>query len=153
MLGSKGALPLARALFRSTRLRTELQLTSPVSLCSGCEAYVVREGWEGLVRGNSEHAHVEHGETLGTAPAGVSTPGGKVPGGFVATYGEGELLKEGEGEQTLKGRYIIRVRLVLSSFRAAETDKVPSTGWLGRRPWFRLDRWNFDRNCSLRRFP
>ena len=34
-------------------------------------------------------------------------------GGFVATYGEGELLKEGEGEQTLKDRYIIRVSFVL----------------------------------------
>lgn len=39
------------------------------------------------------------------------TPAGQPKrGGFVATYGEGELLKEGEGEQTLKGRYIIRVR-------------------------------------------
>jgi 6-phosphofructokinase 1 len=28
---------------------------------------------------------------------------------FVPTYGEGALLKEGEGEQTLRGRYIIQV--------------------------------------------
>lgn len=36
-------------------------------------------------------------------------------GGFVATYGEGELLKEGEGEQTLKDRYIIRVSVLSTS--------------------------------------
>ena len=65
----------------------------------GCEVYVVREGWEGLVRGNTAPA---------VAPE-TATPQRR-RGGFVPTYGEGELLKEGEGEQTLKDRYIIRVR-------------------------------------------
>lgn len=82
---------------------------------SGCEAYVVREGWEGLVRGNEESSHVPNDNAtsppLAGAPVDVNAPQRK--GGFVATYGEGELLKEGEGEQTLKGRYIIRVRVLL----------------------------------------
>lgn len=56
--------------------------------------YVVREGWEGLVRGN-------------TAEGPASQP--RPSGGFVNTYGEGELLKEGEAEMALKGRHIIRV--------------------------------------------
>lgn len=70
----------------------------------GCEVYVVREGWEGLVRGNTvpEQQHLVDG-----APAAMPP---RRRGGFVPTYGEGELLKEGEGEQTLKDRYIIRVR-------------------------------------------
>lgn len=33
----------------------------------------------------------------------------KSGGAFVPTYGDGELLKEGEGEAGFKGRYIIRV--------------------------------------------
>lgn len=33
----------------------------------------------------------------------------RASGGFVATYGDGELLREGEGEAGFKGRYIIRV--------------------------------------------
>ncbi|KAL8287052.1 hypothetical protein RQP46_004058 [Phenoliferia psychrophenolica] len=70
-----------------------------MGIARGCEVYVVREGWEGLVRGN-------------TAPETTATPKAtpeRRRGGFVPTYGEGELLKEGEGEQTLKDRYIIRV--------------------------------------------
>lgn len=43
------------------------------------------------------------------APASSTPMPERRKGGFVATYGEGELLKEGEGEQTLKDRYIIRV--------------------------------------------
>ncbi|GAA5976575.1 hypothetical protein JCM11641_001344 [Rhodosporidiobolus odoratus] len=81
-----------------------------MAIARGCEAYVVREGWEGLVRGNSEDARIPTEEVGDSAPLTDDAP---VPesrrGGFVATYGEGELLKEGEGEQTLKGRYIIRV--------------------------------------------
>jgi len=79
---------------------------------SGCEAFVVREGWEGLVRGNEESPAVEtnlSSPPLAGAPVSTKAVPEKRRGGFVATYGEGELLKEGEGEQTLKGRYIIRV--------------------------------------------
>ncbi|GAA5839842.1 hypothetical protein JCM11251_001229 [Rhodosporidiobolus azoricus] len=84
------------------------------AIARGCEAYVVREGWEGLVRGNSESPVEEKGFDLSSSaadavPAEATTNSSRRKGGFVATYGEGELLKEGEGEQTLKGRYIIRV--------------------------------------------
>lgn len=62
---------------------------------SGCDLYVIREGWEGLVRGNEVEKSPEANEARRQ--------------GFVSTYGEGELLKQGEGEQTLAGRYIIQV--------------------------------------------
>ncbi|GAA5887277.1 hypothetical protein JCM6882_002471 [Rhodosporidiobolus microsporus] len=80
------------------------------AIARGCEAYVVREGWEGLVRGNSESPVDENEDPMAGAPPVESDAApSRRKGGFVATYGEGELLKEGEGEQTLKGRYIIRV--------------------------------------------
>lgn len=63
--------------------------------------YVVREGWEGLVRGNSteepELPKQEHHPSKGTGQK------------FVSTYGDGELLKEGESEIQLKGKHIIHV--------------------------------------------
>ncbi|BGP14347.1 hypothetical protein JCM10213_004474 [Rhodosporidiobolus nylandii] len=81
-----------------------------MAIARGCEAYVVREGWEGLVRGNTEGAHLPTENVSTGAPLTEEAPVLDRRGGrFVATYGEGELLKEGEGEQTLKGRYIIRV--------------------------------------------
>lgn len=91
--------------------------------------FVVREGWEGLVLGNESDAELE--KPISTAPGPISTAPGEggssagpnntqdsgrpaSPGhgsstGFVATYGDGELLREGEGEAGFKGRYIIRV--------------------------------------------
>lgn len=56
--------------------------------------YVIREGWEGLVKGN------ETGQSIRPT---------KPTSEFLDTYGEGELLKEGEAEMALKGRHIIRV--------------------------------------------
>ena len=70
--------------------------------------YVVREGWEGLVRGNDSDEPEGEFPHAGAPEAATPLPERR-RGGFVSTYGEGELLKEGEGEQTLKGRYIIRV--------------------------------------------
>ncbi|SCV74134.1 BQ2448_6566 [Microbotryum intermedium] len=94
-----------------------------MGISRGCEVYVVREGWEGLVRGNEhEEPNPAHSSTSTLNPNPTSTnaaPGANPPtadrkssrerGGFVATYGEGELLKEGEGEQTLRNRFILRV--------------------------------------------
>lgn len=84
-----------------------------------CHAYVIREGWEGLVRGN---------ETTDEQSAALDSPSHPVKSkvhpadlpakefssaqtgdGFVPTYGEGELIREGVGEAGLKGRYIVRV--------------------------------------------
>ncbi|GAA5860004.1 hypothetical protein JCM8547_003054 [Rhodosporidiobolus lusitaniae] len=93
----------------SAGMNAAVRAVVKMAIARGCEAYVVREGWEGLVRGNTEHSHAQAEAPVG-APSGDASPiPNRRQGGFVATYGEGELLKEGEGEQTLKGRYIIRV--------------------------------------------
>lgn len=87
-----------------------------MGIARGCEVYVVREGWEGLVRGNTapgpNPSYTALNLLAAAAPQALDPrpPLPKVKkAGFVSTYGEGELLKEGEGEQTLKDRYIIRV--------------------------------------------
>ncbi|KAI0077922.1 6-phosphofructokinase [Panus rudis PR-1116 ss-1] len=75
-------------------------------ILKGCETYVVREGYEGLVRGNSEEAKPEK------APPHHRV---SIDEGFVHNlrFGDGELLKDGTSDhptgRTLKGRYIVRV--------------------------------------------
>ncbi|KAI0775182.1 6-phosphofructokinase [Trametes elegans] len=78
------------------------------AILKGCETWIVREGYEGLVRGNTEgHRH-----------SGSASPHGKFPEhqeDFIHNlrYGDGELLKDGTGDhlggRTLRGRYIVRV--------------------------------------------
>ncbi|KAI0342766.1 6-phosphofructokinase [Trametopsis cervina] len=74
----------------------------------GCETWIVREGYEGLVRGNPE----------GTAEKVSEPPHYPVhikDEGFVHNlrFGDGELLKDGTSDhptgRSLKGRYIVRV--------------------------------------------
>lgn len=84
---------------------------------SGCDTWIVREGYEGLVLGNSE-------ETLNRNAAPVDIPNDvtdqsllKLPIVKYLRFGDGELLSSGQGDahvqdssgRTLKGRYIIRV--------------------------------------------
>ena len=81
----------------------------------GCETYVVREGYEGLVRGNVDAPKRK-----------VAFDGTRSPTEFEdgaddrlinnLRFGDGGLLREGEGDavdhpggRSLKGRYIIRV--------------------------------------------
>lgn len=79
--------------------------------CSGCETWVVREGYEGLVLGNTEQAHTPEPEV----PAGGSYDGTPLRDNL--RFGDGELLKDGDGDidvddpsqRSLKGRYIVRV--------------------------------------------
>ncbi|CAO1630563.1 unnamed protein product [Sympodiomycopsis kandeliae] len=93
-----------------------------MAIFRGCQAYVIREGWEGLVRGNDDdrgtHTPVleadSNPDVLEAAFASTSSgrKQSKPRPRFVPTYGEGELLKEGVSEAEnlgLKGRYIIRV--------------------------------------------
>ncbi|GAA98929.1 uncharacterized protein L969DRAFT_539901 [Mixia osmundae IAM 14324] len=88
-----------------------------MGIAKGCQVFVVREGWEGLVRGNSSPSPNSSTNNLRESaqsdlPAiSSSKPSPGVGGGqgFVATYGEGELLKHGEGEVALGGRFIIKV--------------------------------------------
>ncbi|KAI9061301.1 6-phosphofructokinase [Trametes sanguinea] len=86
------------------------------AIIKGCETWIVREGYEGLVRGNSEghrHSHSTHNGDKGTASP--RPKGTEHLGDFVHNlrYGDGELLKDGTGDhpggRTLKGRYIVRV--------------------------------------------
>ncbi|KDQ57193.1 hypothetical protein JAAARDRAFT_58663 [Jaapia argillacea MUCL 33604] len=74
----------------------------------GCETWVVREGYEGLVRGNIEGfqtgpSRQPHTEVKVKNPNLLDNLG----------FGDGELLKDGTGDlpsgRTLKGRYIVRV--------------------------------------------
>lgn len=89
-----------------------------MAISKGCHAYVIREGWEGLVRGNDEEIDREQSHRSRTPPSSMfhgasghgATPNARPK--FVPTYGEGELLKEGVSEaenEGLKGRYIVRV--------------------------------------------
>lgn len=81
--------------------------------CSGCEAFVVREGYEGLVRGNKDA--VDEGLDAVAPPSSARDS-------FIANlrFGYGPLLRDGEADcedevermttgRTLKGRYIVRV--------------------------------------------
>ncbi|TDL25467.1 6-phosphofructokinase [Rickenella mellea] len=84
-------------------------------IIKGCETYVVREGYEGLVKGNSRPP-----PHRGNGLAGLNGP---LPAKFQDNdfvhnlrFGDGGLLREGEGDsvddtngKSLKGRHIIRV--------------------------------------------
>jgi 6-phosphofructokinase 1 len=75
----------------------------------GCETWVVREGYEGLVRGNSEW-HAQHGDI---APVVSDVKASESNIIHSLRFGDGGLLKDGTGDnlggRTLKGRYIVRV--------------------------------------------
>ncbi|KAJ7127033.1 phosphofructokinase domain-containing protein [Mycena epipterygia] len=78
------------------------------AILKDCEAWIVREGYEGLVRGNTEaSSYVPPSATHSEFPAAAM--------GIIKNlrFGDGELLKDGTGDytsgRTLKGRYIVRV--------------------------------------------
>ena len=92
-----------------------VSLDADITRFRGCEMWVVREGYEGLVRGNAEAppqnptADVERAGEVSKEVADL---------GFVQSlrFGDGELFKQGEGDaedrpdkKTLKGRYIVKV--------------------------------------------
>ena len=83
----------------------------------GCETWIVREGYEGLVRGNNgadNHRRGSISEKTPTSPRPKS-PEVQEAESFIHNlrYGDGELLRDGTGDhpggRTLKGRYIVRV--------------------------------------------
>ncbi|KAJ1033106.1 hypothetical protein NDA16_000384 [Ustilago loliicola] len=95
-----------------------------MAIFRGCEAFVIREGWEGLVRGNRSPGNTPSAtpsisrnastffEDLSAKGKTSDLDGHPEQTDFVPTYGEGELLREGVGEAQelgLRGRYIIRV--------------------------------------------
>jgi len=83
--------------------------------CRGCETWVVREGYEGLVRGNIE---AEAEEAANLSPVGKVVPTVTSTSDDVnlihnLRFGDGDQLKDGTadygGGRSLKGRYIVRV--------------------------------------------
>ena len=85
--------------------------------------WIVREGYEGLVRGNQEHAGIRKQvdgvteEVLVEAEVRANKVTAKSETDEYLLrnlrFGDGDLLKDGTGEyvggRTLKGRYIVRV--------------------------------------------
>lgn len=76
--------------------------------------WVVREGYEGLVRGNTEAA--PQSTTAGERAGEVSKEVAALEFVQSLRFGDGELFKQGEGDaddrpdkKTLKGRYIVKV--------------------------------------------
>jgi 6-phosphofructokinase 1 len=103
----------------------------------GCETYIVREGYEGLVKGNIEADAVD-GQT--SPKLSAKTPLKAEDQGVEANlrFGYGALLRDGEGDsaetagaRNLKGRYIVRVGW----------DDV--RGWMGEVCQFTCARTNF----------
>ncbi|KAG1835255.1 phosphofructokinase domain-containing protein [Suillus variegatus] len=84
-----------------------------IGILRGCETWIVREGYEGLVRGNTQ-AHSLHTDLPADASALKSAHRG-VPTNLMENlrFGDGDLLRDGTGDhhhgRTLKGRYIVRV--------------------------------------------
>ncbi|KAH9928295.1 PFK protein [Fomitopsis serialis] len=81
-----------------------------MAIAKGCEAWVVREGYEGLVRGNAQES--SDSRTV------------KEDASFVHNlrFGDGELLKDGTGDyisgRTIKGRYIVRGGTLIGTARS-----------------------------------
>lgn len=91
---------------------TELYWILTTTLRRGCETWVIREGYEGLVLGNQSQAPgVDKSETPMDLPEDLKDDA------LVRNlrFGDGPMLKEGEGDtaveghDSLRGRYIIRV--------------------------------------------
>ncbi|KAG8954319.1 6-phosphofructokinase, alpha subunit [Tulasnella sp. 419] len=81
-------------------------------ILKGCETWVVREGYEGLVKGNS--VQVNRPDPIQVSLANL--PKDLADDSVVRNlrFGDGPLLREGEGDAndsdySLKGRYIVRV--------------------------------------------
>ncbi|KAK2463408.1 hypothetical protein APHAL10511_004494 [Amanita phalloides] len=84
------------------------------AILKGCEAWVVREGYEGLVRGNvAYYDSLAKGEPNAVAPAPPSSDSADSNILRNLRFGDGDLLRDDTsgslGGRTLKGRHIVRV--------------------------------------------
>lgn len=79
-------------------------------ILKGCETWIVREGYEGLVRGNTEGHHVKNFVPILAGHVVTDNDPSLIHN---LRFGDGELLKDGTGDhqsgRSLKGRYIVRV--------------------------------------------
>ena len=81
----------------------------------GCETWIVREGYEGLVRGNSEAE--DAGQTSQASELNVQVPTARAYDPTFTQnlrFGDGRLLRDGTADfisegRSLQGRYIVRV--------------------------------------------
>ncbi|KAJ6505965.1 phosphofructokinase domain-containing protein [Mycena vulgaris] len=82
------------------------------AILKGCEAWIVREGYEGLVRGNTD---AEPTSSYDSPSAATHSEFPVAANNIIDNlrFGDGELLRDGTGDyasgRTLKGRYIVRV--------------------------------------------
>ncbi|KAH7106308.1 6-phosphofructokinase [Auriculariales sp. MPI-PUGE-AT-0066] len=98
----------------SAGMNAAVRTVVKAGILKGCEVFVVREGYEGLVRGNANPAP----PMLVLPLAGDASQVAQANPVFVQNlrFGDGELLRHGEGDadedshgHSLRGRYIIRV--------------------------------------------
>ncbi|EIN09685.1 6-phosphofructokinase [Punctularia strigosozonata HHB-11173 SS5] len=92
----------------SAGMNAAVRAVVKAGILKGCETWIVREGYEGLVRGNE----AAEGDTEPPPAACDNVP--VADPGFVQNlrFGDGALLRDGTGDlpgrRTLKGRYIVR---------------------------------------------
>lgn len=86
-----------------------------MGLNRGCETYIIREGWEGLIRGNAEESTQDvkpsgwdHASDQPMHPTQFSTHRSAHRFIPVQSQNEGQLLRDGQSER-LEGKYILRV--------------------------------------------
>ncbi|KAF8440531.1 6-phosphofructokinase [Boletus edulis BED1] len=84
-----------------------------IGILRGCETYIVREGYEGLVRGNTQD-YIPYSELLAD-PSVIQRAHGSAKTNLFENlrFGDGLLLRDGTSDhpsgRSLKGRYIVRV--------------------------------------------
>ncbi|KAE8223759.1 hypothetical protein CF319_g3252 [Tilletia indica] len=83
----------------SAGMNAAVRAVVKMAIYNRCRAHIIREGWQGLVNGNSASPE--------SSPSPIQSDS------FIPTYGQGELLREGVSEAQeelgLKGQYIIPV--------------------------------------------
>ncbi|KAG5716248.1 6-phosphofructokinase [Termitomyces sp. T112] len=97
----------------SAGMNAVIRTVVKTGILKGCEMWVVREGYEGLVRGNTEYAQTHGSATLlPSRNVSISEDG---TSNLLSNlrFGDGNLLRDGACDQTdgrtLSGRYIVRV--------------------------------------------
>lgn len=112
---SAGMNAVVRSIVKAGILKCVVTASPPaeilIEIVRGCETWIVREGYEGLVRGNSDEA---------VAVVAAENPLHSLPIDQTVAlihnlrFGDGQLLRDGVGDyttsgRTLRGRYIVRV--------------------------------------------
>ncbi|KAI9568228.1 phosphofructokinase domain-containing protein [Boletus coccyginus] len=93
----------------SAGMNAAVRAVVKIGILRGCQTYIVREGYEGLVRGNTM-AHLSYNVPLADPTAAQRADTNLVEN---LRFGDADLLRDGTSDhpssQSLKGRYIVRV--------------------------------------------